>query len=170
MSMLNIHTYPDPILKELAKSVDEVDVSIRRLLDDMAETMHANAGIGLAAPQVGVSKRVIIVDIDPTEDKEPASNLIEFVNPKITEHDGEIEWEEGCLSVPEFTVKIKRLEKIKVEALDRNGKEFTLDAEGLLSIAIQHELDHLNGKLIVDHASRLKRDLYLRKIKKTAIL
>jgi peptide deformylase len=157
-----IVTYPSPVLTSVSKPVEVVDDSIRALLSDMAETMYVADGVGLAAPQIDVGLRVIVVDVD----KESGKGLLKMVNPEIISRDGEIKWEEGCLSVPDLLVKMERSQHIHVRYLNENGSQKELEAEGLLSIAIQHEMDHLDGKLIVDNVSRIKRDLYLRKRKK----
>lgn len=164
MSLLTILHYPDPVLKAVCEPVQEVTGEIRRLLDDMAETMYAAPGIGLAAPQVGIKKRVIVLDVSLKEEKSPRE-LYQLVNPKIRASFGEIEWEEGCLSIPGFLQTMKRSQKITVEALDRKGKPVLIEAMDLVAVCLQHEIDHLDGKLIIDKASRLKRKLYLDKIK-----
>lgn len=165
MSILSIITYPNPLLKTVCEPVDKVTKEIQKLLDDMAETMYAAPGVGLAAPQVGILKRVIVLDVT-WRDENSKRKLYQLVNPKIVEKEGHIEWEEGCLSIPGFLYKMKRSKKVKVEALDKNGKPITIDAEDLLAVCLQHEIDHLDGKLIIDKASRLKRKLYLDKLKK----
>ena len=159
-----IATYPDPVLRKVATPIDVVDDEIRKLLSDMAETMYAGDGVGLAAPQVSVSLRVITIDVSPSQEGTPG--LLKMANPEIVSGEGETEYEEGCLSVPELRVSIKRKEKVKVTYMDENGTKKELDCEGLLAIAAQHEIDHLNGDLIIDHTGRLKRDLYERRIKK----
>lgn len=157
--------YPDPILEQVAKPVDEMDDGIRTLLSDMVETMYAGEGVGLAAPQVAIGLRIIVIDVDSDLDGDGAG-LLKLINPEIVEGDGEIEWEEGCLSVPDFRIKMKRHNHLKVKYLDENGAEQILECEGLLSVAVQHEIDHLDGKLIIDDASRLKKDMYERKLKR----
>ena len=152
MAILEILNYPDPRLHTIAMPIKEVDASIRRLIDDMAETMYAAPGIGLAATQVNQHIQLLI--IDTSEEK---NQLQVFINPKIIEKDGEREFEEGCLSVPGVYETVTRAAHIKVEALDRNGKPFTLEAEGLLAVCIQHEIDHLLGKVFVEYLSQLKR-------------
>ncbi|MBT3181259.1 MAG: peptide deformylase [Deltaproteobacteria bacterium] len=158
-------TYPDPILKKTAKAVDVVDTEIAKLIEDMVETMYADGGVGLAAPQVAVSLRVLVIDVDP-DFEGVGIGLLKMVNPKIMSRDGDIEWEEGCLSVPDFRIKIKRSRKIVVQYLDENGAENSIALDGLPAVAVQHEMDHLDGKLIIDCASRIKQDLYLRKVRK----
>jgi len=168
--IIEILEYPNPILHKVAKRVEKIDDSILELLDDMYETMQANNGAGIAAPQIGVSLQVAIVDIEkPRGDESPDYTHIgkfELINPQIIDYDGDIEREEGCLSVPNFWFTMKRHRRITVQYLNRKGKEEILKAEGLLAVAIQQELDHLDGKLIIDNVSRLKRDLYLRKLLK----
>lgn len=139
----------------------EVDADLRRLIDDMAETMYAAPGIGLAATQVNVHKQVVV--IDTSEEK---NRLMVFVNPRIVERDGVQDYEEGCLSVPGIYETVRRAERVKVEALDRDGKPFTLEADGLLAVCIQHELDHLQGKVFVEYLSQLKQGRIKNKLKK----
>jgi peptide deformylase len=152
MAILDILNYPDPRLHKVAKPVNEVDANIRRLIDDMRETMYDAPGIGLAATQVDQHIQLLIIDTSETKD-----HLQVFINPKIIEKNGEQDYEEGCLSVPGVYETVTRAEKIAVEALDCNGKPFILKAEGLLSICIQHEMDHLLGKVFVEYLSPLKR-------------
>lgn len=152
MAVLNILNYPDPRLHTVAKSVKEVDANIRRLIDDMAETMYAAPGIGLAATQVNQHIQLLIIDTSETKDA-----LQVFINPTIIEKNGERAFEEGCLSVPGVYESVTRAETVTVEALDRYGEKFTLYAEGLLSVCIQHEMDHLLGKVFVEYLSPLKR-------------
>jgi len=153
MAILDILNYPDPRLHTVAKPVKEVNATIRRLIDDMAETMYAAPGIGLAATQVNQHVQLLLVDTSETKDQ-----LQVFINPKILERDGEQVYEEGCLSVPGIYESVTRAEKILVEALDQDGKKFTLEAHGLLSVCIQHEMDHLLGKVFVEYLSPLKRN------------
>ena len=161
MAILNILNYPDPRLYTVAKPVKEVDSSIRRLIDDMAETMYAAPGIGLAATQVDVHQQVIVMDI--SEDKR---GLQVFINPRILTSCGSQDYEEGCLSVPGIYETVTRAEKVTVEALDQDGKPFTLEAEGLLAVCIQHEMDHLLGKVFVEYLSPLKQTRIKNKMKK----
>lgn len=169
MTVRKILTYPSPQLKKIAEPVEEVNDEIRRLLDDMTETMYAAPGLGLAAPQIGVSLRAIVIDVGiEMPDGTRKSNLIQMVNPEIVSGEGEIIFEEGCLSVPEFTYPMKRMASVVVKGLDRNGKEVEIKADGLLAVAFQQEIDHLNGKLIIDNVSRLKRELYRKKMEKRA--
>jgi peptide deformylase len=165
MAILEILKYPDSALKTLALPVAAVTVETVRLIGNMVETMYAAPGVGLAAPQVGVSQRIIVLD---TDHENPGKGLLKLINPEIRHAEGEVIWEEGCLSVVDFTVEIKRAASVKVVALSEQEKEISIDAEGLLAVALQHEIDHLNGKLIIDHVSRLKRDLYSRRLKKMA--
>ena len=153
MAILNVLTYPDPRLRHVAEPVAAVDDGIRQLVDDMAETMYAAPGIGLAAIQVDVPRRVIVIDV--SEDR---TALKVFINPVITSSEGEQEREEGCLSLPGVYAPVRRADSIVVQALDRDGNEFSLRAEGLLAVCIQHEIDHLDGKVFVDYLSRMKRD------------
>lgn len=153
MAILEILHYPDPRLHTVAKPVKEVNAAIRRLIDDMAETMYAAPGIGLAATQVNQHIQLLIIDTSETKDQ-----LQVFINPKIIVKEGLQEYEEGCLSVPGIYDNVTRAEKITVEALDGHGKAFTLEADGLLSVCIQHEIDHLLGKVFVEYLSPLKRN------------
>ena len=153
MARLDILHYPDARLHTVATPVAEVDARIRKLVDDMAETMYAAPGIGLAATQVNVHERVIVIDISETHDA-----LQVFINPEIIAHSGQKESEEGCLSVPGVFDKVTRAERVTVRALDRDGKPFELEADGLLAVCIQHEMDHLMGKVFVDYLSGLKRN------------
>jgi peptide deformylase len=152
MALLSILHYPDQRLHTVASPVQEVNAEIRRLVDDMAQTMYAAPGIGLAATQVNVHKQLIVIDVS-----ESRNELMALINPRITARDGVAEREEGCLSVPGIYEKVTRAERVTVAALDRDGKPFTLDAEGLLAVCIQHEIDHLQGKVFVEHLSRLKQ-------------
>lgn len=161
MAILNILHYPDPRLREKALPVETVDQEIKQFVADMFETMYEAPGIGLAATQANVQKRIIVIDI--SEDK---SSPLCFINPQIVEKDGEEEMEEGCLSVPGIYEKVKRAEHIKVRALDREGNPLEMEATGLLSVCIQHEIDHLEGKLFVDYLSELKRQRIRKKIEK----
>jgi peptide deformylase len=152
MTKLAILNYPDPRLHKFAKPVQEVNAEIRRLVEDMAETMYGAPGIGLAATQVDRHIQLIVIDVTKEQ-----NNLQVFINPKIIESSGAKEYEEGCLSVPGVYDMVTRAEKVTVEALDTNGKTFTLEAEGLLAVCIQHEIDHLLGKVFVEYLSPLKR-------------
>ena len=161
MAKREILHFPDPRLRNVATPVEEVDGEIRELVDDMFETMYDAPGIGLAAVQINVVKRVIVVDV--SEDK---SQPLCFINPEILEKTGEETMDEGCLSVPEIYETVTRAEKIRVRALDRDGNSFEMDADGLLAVCIQHEIDHLDGKLFVDYLSNLKRQRIRKKLEK----
>lgn len=161
-----ILSYPDKRLRVPGKDVEVFDDDLRALIDDMAETMYAAPGVGLAAPQIGVSKRLFIVDV-ATADDEP-SDLRVFINPEIVALEGETTFNEGCLSFPGATEEIDRAARVTVRALDQEGNPFELDADGLLAIAIQHENDHLDGKLMIDHLSILRRRLLHRAMTKRA--
>lgn len=161
MALLNIIHYPDRRLHTIAKPVAQVDERIRKLVADMAQTMHAAPGIGLAATQVDVHQQVIVIDISETHD-----DLRVFINPKLLKADGSAVHEEGCLSVPGIYEKVTRAERITVEALDTDGASFTLDADGLLAVCIQHEMDHLKGKVFVEYLSGLKQARIKNKLKK----
>jgi len=163
MALLKILHYPDPRLHTVAKPIASVDDAIRQLAADMAETMYAAPGIGLAATQVDRHIRMILVDISETKDQ-----LKIFINPEIVAKDGETVYEEGCLSVPGIYDKVTRAEHIKVRALDLHGNAFELEADGLLAICIQHEIDHLNGKVFVEYLSRLKQSRIKSKLLKQA--
>ena len=163
MARLDILHYPDARLHTVAKPVKAVDDRIRKLVDDMAETMYAAPGIGLAATQVDVHERVVVIDISETHDQ-----LRVFINPEIVAQSGTEESEEGCLSVPGIFDKVTRAERVTVRALDREGKSFQLEADGLLAVCIQHEIDHLKGKVFVDYLSNLKRNRIKAKLAKQA--
>ena len=152
MALLPILEYPDPRLKKVATRVAAVTADIRRLVRDLAETMYAAPGVGLAATQVNVHKRVLVIDISDTKDQ-----LRVFINPELLMTEGEAECEEGCLSVPGYYDKVTRAARIRVRAQDENGETFELAAEGLLAVCIQHEMDHLEGKVLVEYLSPLKR-------------
>jgi peptide deformylase len=155
--------WPDPVLKKASAPVARVDEEIRQLLDDMAETMYAADGVGLAAPQVGVSKRVVVIDTSPRQE---GQKLLHLVNPEILKTEGETVFTEGCLSVPGEAEEVERAAKVWVRANGRDGRIFEVEAEGLLAIALQHEIDHLDGTLFVDHLSSLKRELIRKRMKK----
>ena len=158
-----ILTYPSPQLKKLAEEVTNIDGRVHDLARDMVETMYAAPGVGLAAPQVGVAERVIVVDVDA---ENPGKQLFQLVNPVIAERDGSIVWEEGCLSVVDYTAEVRRSARVLIKAWTADEKAIEIEAEGLLAVALQHEIDHLDGKLFIDRLSALKRDLYKRKVKK----
>lgn len=161
MAVLDILVYPDPRLRRVARPVETFDADLHRLIDDMAATMYQAPGIGLAAVQVNADRRVIVLDIS-----EQRNELREFVNPRVVAQQGSLESEEGCLSVPDVYAPVTRAEQVVVEAQDRNGIPFTLNAEGLLAVCIQHEIDHLDGKVFVDYLSRLKRDRIKKRLSK----
>ena len=161
MALLQILEFPDPRLRIRAQPVTHVDAALRTLIDDMFETMYAAPGIGLAATQVNVAKRVLVLDLSEKHDQPLA-----LINPEVLERTGVEETEEGCLSVPGYFDKVTRAEKIRVRALDRNGKQIEFEAEGLLAVCIQHEIDHLDGKLFVDYLSELKRTRIRKKLEK----
>lgn len=161
MAILEILHHPDPRLRKKATPVAAVDASTRELMDNMLETMYAAKGIGLAATQVNVQQRVVVIDL--SEEKDAPLFLI---NAEILHKEGQIEHEEGCLSVPEYYEKVTRAERVKVRALGRDGQSFELEADGLLAVCIQHELDHLDGKLFVDYLSQLKQQRVRKKMEK----
>jgi peptide deformylase len=161
MAILTILEFPDDRLRKKAAPVAVVDESIKRLVDDMFETMYAAPGVGLAATQVNVQKRIVVIDVS-----EEKNTPVCLINPEIVEKNGSEEMDEGCLSVPGVFEKVTRAETVKVRALDRNGDAFELEADGLLAVCIQHEIDHLEGKLFVDYLSPLKRQLIRKKLKK----
>lgn len=152
MALLTILEYPDPRLRKVAAPVAALTPEIQRLVRDMAETMYAAPGIGLAATQVDVHKRVIVMDVSETRDE-----LLVFINPELLRAEGEAECEEGCLSVPGYYDKVKRAARVRVRAQNERGEVIELDAEGLLAVCLQHEMEHLVGKVFVDHLSPLKR-------------
>jgi peptide deformylase len=161
MALLPILEFPDPRLRTRAQPVEQVDAALRKLIDDMFETMYAAPGVGLAATQVNVHKRFMVIDVSESR-KEP----LVFINPEILERQGVEESEEGCLSVPGVYDKVTRADRIRVRALDRDGKQFEMDADGLLAVCVQHEMDHLDGKLFVDYLSELKRTRIRKKLEK----
>jgi peptide deformylase len=159
LALRPILAYPHPILKTPAQPVKNVTGEVATLLDDMAETMYAAPGVGLAAPQVGIGQRAIVLDLRK-EDEEPGTRLMRLINPEIVERDGEIVWEEGCLSVPELTAPVKRARRVLVRAWTPEERQVEIEGEELLAVVLQHEIDHLDGRLLLDRLSRLKRDLY----------
>lgn len=165
MAVLHILVYPDPKLRTVAEPVEVVDDEVKQIVDDMAETMYAAPGVGLAAPQVGISKRIFVVD---TAFEDEPSKLRVFINPKFVLKDGDILWEEGCLSFPGIHEEVKRADRVVVHALDREGKPFEIEAEGLTAVALQHEYDHLDGVLLVDQVSFFKKRQIERDLKKRA--
>ncbi|MDJ0985989.1 MAG: peptide deformylase [Desulfobacterales bacterium] len=164
MSTLKILTYPDNTLRNPTRELDNIDGDVQNMIDQMSAAMYAAPGVGLAAIQVGWGRSVLIYDISPSDD---GSDLQVLINPRIIDQEGEILSEnEGCLSVPEFRADVKRYSSILVEAVDREGRPLKLEADGMLAIVLQHEIDHLKGKLFIDHISALKRQIYTRRIKK----
>src|SRR5579862_2611252 len=164
MAIRPILIAPDPRLKAVSTDVEKVDAEIRKLADDMADSMYAAEGIGLAAIQIGVAKRVLVIDLDQKEGKK---NPVAYINPKITWASEEMAvFEEGCLSVPEIWDDVERPARIKCEYLDRDGNKQLLETDGLLATCLQHEMDHLNGVLFIDHLSRLKRSMAIKKLTK----
>jgi len=166
MAVRNIITLPDPLLRKKSAAVERIDAELKALADDMLETMYAAPGVGLAAVQVGVPRRLIVLD---ATSKEEEHRPLVLINPEIVELGAEMRvYEEGCLSIPDVRLEIERPATVKVRYLDREGRPQELAADGLLATAIQHEIDHLNGKLIIDFLSRLKRDIIVRRFKKQA--
>jgi peptide deformylase len=163
MAKLTILEFPDPRLRTIAKPVETFDEGLHRLIDDMFETMYAAPGIGLAATQVDVHQRLLVLDV--SEDK---SRPLVFINPEILESSGHQVYQEGCLSVPNIYADVTRAERVKVRALDRDGQPFEVEADGLLAVCIQHEMDHLAGKVFVDYLSPLKREQVRKKLAKQA--
>jgi peptide deformylase len=165
MALREILQVPDPRLKRVSEPVEKITDEIRRLAADMTEIMYDEPGIGLAAPQVGESIRLIVVDTEWTEEGAEREPLV-LVNPEILEKDGRIVWTEGCLSVPDFTADVERAARVRIRGLDLEGHEVLEEAEGLRAVCFQHELDHLDGVLFIDRISRLKRSLYVKKRRK----
>jgi len=161
MTRLTILEYPDPRLRTVAQPIDVVDDALRQLIDDMLETMYASQGIGLAATQVNVHRRLLVVDVSEDQDQPLA-----LINPEIVAREEVCTTQEGCLSVPGIFEDVERAQRVRVRALDRDGVSFELDAEGLLAVCIQHEMDHLEGKLFVDYLSELKRQRIRKKLEK----
>jgi peptide deformylase len=163
MALRKILTYPATELKEPAYAVQNIDARIDQLVTDLVESMYAAPGVGLAAPQVGAHERVIVLDVDH---ENMGRRLIKLINPVIVEREGSIVWEEGCLSVVDYTAEVTRAKRVLVKGWTPDEKEIEIEGEDLLAVALQHELDHLDGKLFIDRISRLKRDLYRRRVKK----
>lgn len=163
MAVRRILTYPDTVLRERCEPVTNMDGKIQQLIDDMADTMYHEPGIGLASNQIGEPLRIIMFDTSP---KEEPNDLVVLINPEIIEADGVVVNEEGCLSVIYYRAKVKRAERVTVQGLGREGNPVTFRKEGLAAIVLQHEIDHLNGILFIDHISKLKRELYKRRLKK----
>jgi peptide deformylase len=160
---MKIHTYPDPILKTKSELIQTIDEETLKLIDQMTETMYAAPGIGLAANQVGVLKQLIVYDVDR---KEKGPNPLVLINPEIVLAEGNVAFDEACLSVLDYTAEVDRHAQIKVKGFDRQGKPVDIEAEDLLAVCLQHEIDHLNGILFIDHISSLKRSLYNKRLKK----
>lgn len=160
---IKIYTYPDPVLREKAVPVENIDGDLQKLIDDMGETMYAAPGVGLAANQVGRPIRLVVYDVTP---KEEGENLSVIINPEIVSCEGSVTYEEACLSIVDYSADVKRSEKVCVKALDREGNPVEIEAEGFHAICLQHEIDHLNGVLYIDHISSIKRSLYKKRLKK----
>ncbi len=160
--ILDIVEFPDERLRQVSEPVDVFDDALKTLVDNMFATMYDAPGVGLAAIQIGVARRLMVIDVQPDDRPQP----LVFVNPEILSSDGEVSWEEGCLSVPGFTAPVQRHERVRVRAQDVTGKPFEMEADGLLAIAIQHEKDHLDGVLFVDHLSRMRRQMFLKRYHK----
>ncbi|MFZ0658511.1 MAG: peptide deformylase [Candidatus Binataceae bacterium] len=163
MALLKIRKFPDESLKTVAKPIENIDGKINSLIDSMAQTMYSAPGVGLAAPQVGESKRIVVLD---TDHDEPGKNLLKLINPRIVESEGKVVWEEGCLSVIDYSADVERAARVLVRAWTPDQEEIEIEADDLLAVALQHEIDHLDGKLFIDRISRIKRELYRRKLKK----
>jgi peptide deformylase len=163
MAVLEVLKYPHPILKKRSETVSEIDGKVERLIQDMKETMYTAGGVGLAACQVGIPRRVIILDVSPID---PQHSFFALINPEIISEEGEIDHEEGCLSVPDCLEKVKRKERVCVRGLSPEGMEIEIKGDGILAFALQHEIDHTNGILILDRVSRLKREIYRNKLRK----
>jgi len=163
MALLRIRKFPDPVLKEDARPVANIDGKLNSFVESMVQTMYAAPGVGLAAPQVGESSRIIVLDVDH---EHPGKQLLKLINPEIVKSEGSVIWEEACLSVIDYTADVKRAERVQVRAYTPDQKEVSIEAEGLLAVAFQHEIDHLDGRLFIDRISRIKRELYRRKLQK----
>lgn len=161
--ILTILHYPDPRLREKGQPIREITPEIQKLADDMAETMYAAPGVGLAATQVGIALRIFVIDL--AAEDEP-SRLVTFINPEIVERAGSRTWEEGCLSFPDVHEDVQRAERVRVRALDRAGEPFELDVDGYMAVAVQHEHDHLDGVLMIDHMGALRKRMVQRKLEK----
>lgn len=163
MAILEIFKYPEPVLSRVAPPVKNIVGETVQLVNNMLDTMYAAPGVGLAAPQVGISQRIIVLDVDH---ENPRKRVYKLINPVITRAEGEVIWEEGCLSVVDFTAEVRRAAQVEVTAYDEREKEIKIEADGLFAVALQHEIDHIDGKLFIDRISRLKRDLYARRRRK----
>jgi peptide deformylase len=165
MALLEIKKYPEQVLKRSAVPVKDINGELQTLIDNMIETMYAAPGIGLAAPQVDVSKRLVVVDVSLREEEH--TPLIILINPEVVHADGDIESEEGCLSLPGIVTSVKRAERVFIQGYDRRGNPIKIESEGLLSRVLQHEIDHLNGTLLIDRMSPIKREFYKKRLKKS---
>ncbi|MGA2409897.1 MAG: peptide deformylase [Candidatus Binataceae bacterium] len=163
MALLRIRKFPDPVLKQAAEPVANIDGSLNTFIDSMVQTMYAAPGVGLAATQVGDSRRVVVLD---TDHEHLGKKLLKLINPRIVEAEGSITWEEGCLSVTDFNADVERASRVLVRAWTPDHEEIEIEADDLLAVALQHEIDHLDGKLFIDRISRIKRELYRRKLAK----
>ncbi len=163
MALLRIRKFPDPVLKTEARPVDNIDGSLNHFVDSMVQTMYAAPGVGLAATQVGEARRIIVLD---TDHENIGKHLLKLINPEIVEREGSIVWEEGCLSVIDYNADVERSSKVLVRAWTPDEKPIEIEASDLLAVALQHEIDHLDGKLFIDRISRIKRDLYKRRLAK----
>jgi peptide deformylase len=166
MALREIRTYPDPVLRNKTSRVERIDSTLDRLIEDMVETMHAAPGVGLAANQVGMPLQLAVIDLSSREDEEQRHPLLVIINPELIVMEGSVLEEEGCLSIPDYAEKVRRAARVTVRAQDRTGKQFELEAEGLMAKALQHEIDHLNGLLFVDRLSSLKKHLFKRRFRK----
>jgi len=169
MGIRRILTFPEPSLRGTARPVENITGDTAKWIEDMAQTMYAAPGIGLAAPQVGLDQRIIVLDVGPDDDepgKDRGKHLIHVVNPVIVEADGETTFEEGCLSVVDFRAEVDRAARVLVRGWDVEQREIEIEADGLLAIALQHEIDHLEGTLFIDRLSKLKREMYVKRVKK----
>jgi len=165
MALRPVLQFPDKRLRVVSRPIETITDELRQLAQDMCEVMYDEPGIGLAAPQLGETVRLVVVDTEWTVEGAARNPLI-LVNPELSEHEGEVLWKEGCHSVPEFEAEVERFAKLQLRASDLDGRELTLDAEGLQAVCFQHEIDHLDGVLFIDRISRLKRNLYVRKRRK----
>lgn len=168
MAIRRILTYPEPFLRGAAHDVANIDGKTVASIEDMVQTMYAAPGIGLAAPQIGLDQRMVVLDVadEDEESPEPGKHLLRLINPVVVESEGDIVWEEGCLSVVDFRAEVKRAARVLVKAYDVDQKEIAIEADGLLAVALQHEIDHLDGTLFIDRLSRLKREMYAKRVKK----
>ncbi len=163
MALFKIRKFPDPALKQRAQPVTEIDGNLNGFIESMIQTMYAAPGVGLAAPQIGDTRRVIVLD---TDHENPGKHLLKLINPEIVESAGSVIWEEGCLSVIDFTAEVKRAAQVMVRAWTPEQKQIEIEADDLLAVALQHEIDHLDGRLFIDRLSRIKRELYRRRLAK----